>query len=114
MYGAILGDIVGKPYEHHFKMKNKVFPLFVPASRFSDDSVMTIAIADGLLQVSKDASLDEIRSAVIRSMQCWGTKVSPCRLWRTIHLLAVCRESSALRKFWQRFCHACVPRWLAV
>lgn len=74
MYGAILGDIVGKPYEHHFKMKNKVFPLFVPASRFSDDSVMTIAIADGLLQVSKDASLDEIRSAVIRSMQCWGQK----------------------------------------
>lgn len=74
MYGAILGDIVGKPYEHHFKMKNKVFPLFVPASRFSDDSVMTIAIADGLLQVSKDASLDEIRSAVTRSMQCWGQK----------------------------------------
>lgn len=74
MYGAILGDIVGKPYEHHFKMKNKVFPLFVPASRFSDDSVMTIAIADGLLQVSKDASLDEIRSAVIHSMQYWGQK----------------------------------------
>lgn len=74
MYGAILGDIVGKPYEHNFKMKNKVFPLFVPASHFSDDSVMTIAIADGLLHVSKDASLDEIRSAVIRSMQYWGRK----------------------------------------
>lgn len=74
MYGAILGDIVGKPYEHNFKMKNKVFPLFVPASHFSDDSVMTIAIADGLLHVAKEASLDEIRSAVIRSMQYWGRK----------------------------------------
>ncbi len=74
MYGAILGDIVGKPYEHHFKMKNKVFPLFVPASRFSDDSVMTIAIADGLLRVPKDASLDEIRSSVVHSMQYWGQK----------------------------------------
>ncbi len=74
MYGAILGDIVGSPYEHHYKMKNKVFPLFIPASRFTDDTAMTVAIADGLLQVPKDASLDEIRSAVIHAMQRWGQK----------------------------------------
>lgn len=49
--GAIIGDIVGAPYE--FNRKGKVdettFPLFTKKSHFSDDTVHTIAIMDFLL-----------------------------------------------------------------
>ena len=40
MYGAILGDIIGSPYEFDMGGKTKEFPLFSPKSQFTDDSVM--------------------------------------------------------------------------
>ena len=46
MYGAILGDIIGSPYERH-NIKSKDFPLFSKRSRFTDDTVMTIALDNG-------------------------------------------------------------------
>ena len=49
MYGAILGDIIGSPYERGGAPPTKRFPLFIPESRFTDDTVMTIAIADALI-----------------------------------------------------------------
>lgn len=48
MYGAILGDIIGSPYEWH-NTKSKNFPLFSKFSRFTDDTVMTLAVADGFM-----------------------------------------------------------------
>lgn len=72
MIGAILGDIIGSPYEFGPKCKQKEFPLFINKSKFTDDSVMTIAIADALLQV-KNKNI-EINTALIRSMQKWGHK----------------------------------------
>jgi ADP-ribosylglycohydrolase len=48
MLGAIIGDIIGSPYEFE-GMKSMVFPLFSISSRFTDDTVMTIAVADCLL-----------------------------------------------------------------
>ncbi len=48
MIGAIAGDIIGSVYEHH-PVKTKDFPLFEPASRFTDDTVLTLAVADALL-----------------------------------------------------------------
>jgi ADP-ribosylglycohydrolase len=56
MIGAIIGDIVGSPYESsNFKndIKTKEFPLFNENSRFSDDSVMTIAVAEALMNGGK-------------------------------------------------------------
>ena len=50
MYGAILGDIIGSPFEFDRGNKTKEFPLFSKNSVFTDDSVMTIAVADALLQ----------------------------------------------------------------
>ena len=47
MLGAILGDIIGSPYER-FNHKSKDFRLFRGRSRFTDDSVMTIAVAEAL------------------------------------------------------------------
>lgn len=50
MLGAILGDIVGSPYEFdHNNYKHKDFPLLSEKSHFTDDTVMTVAVARGLI-----------------------------------------------------------------
>ncbi|GAB4269784.1 MAG: ADP-ribosylglycohydrolase family protein [Candidatus Rifleibacteriota bacterium] len=48
MIGAIAGDLIGSVYEHK-NVKSKDFPLFSPESRFTDDSVLTLAIADCIM-----------------------------------------------------------------
>ncbi|HSA95672.1 MAG TPA: ADP-ribosylglycohydrolase family protein [Acidobacteriota bacterium] len=48
MLGAIAGDIIGSVHEYG-RTKTKNFPLFVPGSAFTDDSVMTLAIARAIL-----------------------------------------------------------------
>lgn len=48
MIGAIAGDIIGSVYEHH-PIKTKDFPLFHPRCDFTDDTVLTVAIADVIL-----------------------------------------------------------------
>ena len=74
MYGAILGDIIGSPFEFYISEKTKDFELFANGCRFTDDSVMTIAIAEALLSVGKDASEEEIKTFLINKMQSWGRK----------------------------------------
>ena len=49
MLGAIIGDIVGSVYERK-RIKTKEFELFSKASKFTDDTVLTIAIADAVLK----------------------------------------------------------------
>ena len=50
MLGAILGDIVGSPYEFdHNNYKHKDFSLLSKKSHFTDDTVMTVAVAVGLI-----------------------------------------------------------------
>ena len=48
MLGAIIGDTVGSVYEFH-NIKTTNFPLFDPRCNYTDDSVMTMAVADWLL-----------------------------------------------------------------
>jgi len=48
MIGAIAGDIIGSVYEQN-QIKTKDFPLFHPQCRFTDDTVLTIAVADAIL-----------------------------------------------------------------
>jgi ADP-ribosylglycohydrolase len=48
MLGAIAGDIIGSVHEGA-GTKTTNFPLFVPRSRFTDDTVLTVAVADCLL-----------------------------------------------------------------
>lgn len=48
MLGAIAGDIVGSVYEWR-NIKTTQFPLFVKRSRFTDDTVLTVAVADRIL-----------------------------------------------------------------
>ncbi len=51
MIGAIIGDIVGSPYEGGYKksVKDIYFPLFSEDSRFTDDTVLTCATAYALI-----------------------------------------------------------------
>ncbi len=49
MLGAIAGDIIGSPFEGN-NIKDYRFPLFTSKSTFTDDTVMTIATADCILQ----------------------------------------------------------------
>ena len=52
MLGAIVGDIVGSVYEWD-NIKTKDFPFFSPGCFFTDDTVMTVAIGEGLLNGGK-------------------------------------------------------------
>ena len=73
MIGAILGDMIGCPYEFDRGNKTKDFPLFIRYSKFTDDSVMTIAVAEGLMD-AMGKSDEEIWQALVHSMQKWGAR----------------------------------------
>lgn len=51
MLGAITGDIIGSIYEN-IRTKRKDFALFTPLSFFTDDTVLTVAVADAILNHS--------------------------------------------------------------
>jgi ADP-ribosylglycohydrolase len=48
MIGAIAGDIIGSVFEHD-PIKTTIFPLFSESSRFTDDTVLSVAVADAIL-----------------------------------------------------------------
>ena len=71
MYGAILGDIIGSPYEFEGGRKTKDFPLFSDRSMYTDDTVMSLAVAEALMD-SLGKGEAEHKDALIASMQKWG------------------------------------------
>ena len=73
MLGAMLGDMIGAPYEFDRGKKTKVFPLFGRYSEYTDDTVMTVAVAEALMD-SMGQSDDEIRAALVASMRKWGRR----------------------------------------
>lgn len=98
MLGAIAGDVIGSVYESR-GLKRMDFPLFKPSSCFIDDTVLTIAIADAILnqkdygttlqsfgRAYPDAGyggsfIDWIAAADIKPYNSWGNgsamRVSP-------------------------------------
>jgi len=65
MLGAIVGDIVGSVYEWH-NIKTKEFPLFREDCFFTDDTVMTVAVADAIMHGR--------RETFGASMKQWGRR----------------------------------------
>lgn len=63
LMGAICGDIIGSIYEWH-STKSTDFPLFSRFSRATDDSVMTVAVADWLLT----------GKPIVEALQQWGRR----------------------------------------
>ena len=74
MYGAILGDIIGSPFEFDRGNKSKKFELFSPGAEFTDDTVMTIAVCEGLLDECLDCEPEVQKSQLIHSLKKWGRK----------------------------------------
>lgn len=71
MYGAIIGDVVGSTYEFAGE-KEKKFPLFPGGSDFTDDSILTIAVAHALLDSLKEQKpFDE---TVTESLRQWSAE----------------------------------------
>ena len=74
MIGAVAGDIIGSPYEFDDRnIKTVDFPLFSAGSRYTDDSVMTIAVAEALTE-TVGASDDEVYAAVESRMRQLGLR----------------------------------------
>lgn len=72
MLGAILGDIIGSPYEFdHNNIKTTEFPLFTAWSTFTDDTVMTLAVAEGLM-ASWNKSEAIAEQALTNAMRYYG------------------------------------------
>lgn len=73
--GAIAGDMIGVPYEclRHGVVVSPSFSLWSEYSHFSDDSVMTLAVAKWLIEDDKHDS-----SKLIRCMQELGRKYRNC------------------------------------
>ena len=72
MLGAIIGDIVGSPYELEVNnIKTVDFPLFSSNSHFTDDTVMTVAVAEGLINGYSDYEKTKL---IVGSVKELGTK----------------------------------------
>lgn len=78
MIGAIIGDIVGSRFEH-FNHKSKVFELFTPKNSFTDDTVMTLAVAKAIIETKKQDLIEKdyyqvLEKLTIKYMQELGRK----------------------------------------
>ena len=72
MWGAIIGDIVGSRFEHK-NCRSKDFMLFTAQNRFTDDTLMTLAVAKSLCGCGRRGDR-VLRSEVIRCMRIMGAK----------------------------------------
>ncbi len=81
-YGAIVGDIVGSVYEFN-NIKTKEFPFFGKGCFATDDSIMTLAIAEALAEAAEAGRFDgmtddEWRAAFQTSMRRVGRPYPTC------------------------------------
>ena len=75
MLGAIVGDIVGSPYEFtRNNIKTTDFPLFSKRSQFTDDTVMTLAVAEALMLCGETITEDKFEASVIKMMRDFGLR----------------------------------------
>ena len=86
MLGAIIGDIIGSRFEFD-NVKTKEFNLLAKGCEFTDDTVMTIAVAKALSQHKEIADLEAFKQALIAAMHEVGSNYPCCgygwsfRLW---------------------------------
>ena len=68
MFGALVGDIIGSHFEFN-NTKSKDFPFFNEDTRFTDDSVLTLAISKYFLTFLKETNKDELIKLVKETAQ---------------------------------------------
>ena len=69
-----MGDIVGSRFEFDRGEKSKDFEMFGPGADFTDDTVMTLAVAEALMEAGTDAEGDRIKTCLIHAMRKWGRR----------------------------------------
>ena len=88
MIGAIVGDIVGSAYEFD-NIKTKKFPLFSAKSRFTDDTVMTCAVAESLMVYYDQDQVEDLSDVAARVFHQVGRPYPYCgfggRFWRWMY-----------------------------
>ena len=77
MVGAIIGDIVGSIYEFN-NIKTKEFEFFNKNCFFTDDTVMTLAVAKALVEWNRYKSIDNFKDKLIDIMHDYGAKYPDC------------------------------------
>lgn len=74
MLGAIIGDIAGSRFEFN-NTKSKDFELLDKKCHFTDDTVMTVAVADALMSSN---GLSELKKNTVKCMQKHGRPYPGC------------------------------------
>ncbi len=77
MIGAILGDVVGSRFEFN-NIKSKNFNMFERKCTFTDDTVMTLAVAKALMKFEKITDIEEFKKELIATMHEVGGKYPYC------------------------------------
>ena len=77
MTGAIIGDIVGSRFEFD-NHKSKDFTFLTPECFFTDDTVMTLAVANALNEYQTVTDLEDFKNTLIKSMHTIGVKYPYC------------------------------------
>ena len=72
IYGAIIGDIVGSRFEFDKSPKTKHFSFFDHRCKFTDDTIMTIAVAKALMMPANTE--DERKKNIITQLKKFGRK----------------------------------------
>lgn len=72
MFGAALGDIVGSKYEFS-PVKRKDFIFLTKDMDFTDDTIMTVAVAEALME-SDINNEEETKRNIVLSMKKWGAR----------------------------------------
>lgn len=71
MIGAMVGDIVGSIYEFN-NIRTKDFELFKKECFFTDDTVMTVAVADAILQCGEVVDYEFFKGVLVKIMKTYG------------------------------------------
>ncbi len=74
MYGAMIGDVAGSRFEFDNGGKSKVFEFFTKANEFTDDTIMTCAVAEALMDAGRDADEKTLKNILIKAMKKWGQR----------------------------------------
>lgn len=78
MVGAIIGDIIGSRHEFN-NIKYKEFELFTPECEFTDDTVMTCAVAGALMDsMELDGNYDNLSEHTVEVMRSIGQHYPYC------------------------------------
>ena len=88
MLGAIIGDIVGSRFEYD-NIKTKDFDLFTPSCEMTDDSVLTIAVAEAFLMGDIEQLALHARDCILKHAWHYAQKDygNRFRLWMNDPLL---------------------------